>query len=187
MKKWKNKRGFSIIELIFVSAILIFVLGAFAVLYANFSKFYNRQQAEIEMGNSARETAKELQSAVLQASQIVSSHDFSGTAYSTDADTVVLKIPSIDGSGDIVSGNFDYIVFYLTGKNLYRLVEADATSIRSSGRNQISDAVSGLVYTYNNPNLELASKIDVSLQMQTIAGGQTIFYNLNQEIYLRNL
>lgn len=186
-KKKPNKRGFSIIEAIFASAILIFVLGAFAVLYINFSKFYNRQQAEINIGNSAREAVKELQSAVLQADQIAASHTFSGTAYSTDQDTLVLEIPSVDGSGDIVSGKHDYVVFYLTGNNLYRLIDADAASNRSSGQNQISDAVSALTFTYNNPNLALATKIDVGLQLQTIAGGQTISYNLNQKIYLRNL
>jgi len=186
-KSRQKERGFSIIEAIFASAILIFVLGAFVVLYTNFSKFYNRQQAEINIGNSARESVKELQSSILQADQIAASHTFSGTTYSTDQDTLVLEIPSIDGSGNIVSGKYDYIAFYLTGNNLYRLIDADAASSRSSGQNKISDAVSALTFTYNNPNLTLASKVDVNLQMQTISGGQTIFYNLNQKIYLRNL
>jgi hypothetical protein len=175
------------IEAIFASAILFFILGALVVLYLNFSKFYNRQQAEINIGNSARETVKELQSAALQSNQIIASHDFSGTVYSTDQDTLVLEIPSIDGSGNIVSGKHDYVVFYLTGKKLYRLVEADVVSNRSSGQNQLSDAVMALTFTYNNPNLAQATKIDTNLQMQTISGSQTISYNLHQEIYLRNL
>ena len=35
-----KKRGFSLVETIFASAIIIFILGAFTVIYANFSKFY---------------------------------------------------------------------------------------------------------------------------------------------------
>ena len=117
----------------------------------------------------------------------MTSHNFSGTTYSTDQHTLVLEIPSVDGSGNIVSGKHDYTVFHLTGKNLYRLVQADAASSRPSGLNQISDAVAAIIFTYNNSDLSKATKIDANIQMQTISGGQTISYNLHQEIYLRNL
>jgi hypothetical protein len=187
----KKKRsiisGFSAIEAIFASAILIFVLGVFVALYANFSKFYNRQQTEITIGNSARQAVKELQSAALQANQIITSHSFSGTTYATGEHTLVLEIPSIDSSGNIVIGKHDYAAFYLTGSNFFKLVQADAASNRSSGQNQISDAVSTLTFTYNNANLALANKIDTDIQMQTSSSGQTISYHLHQEIYLRNL
>jgi Tfp pilus assembly protein PilW len=186
-KKGSNKLGFSLIETIIASAIMILALGAFSVLYINFSKSYSRQQTEISIGDSARAVAKEIQSAALQANHIIASYTFSGTLYSTDQHTVVLEIPSIDGSGNIVSGKHDYAVFYQTGKNLNKIFEADAASSRSSSQSQLSDAVSTLTFTYNNPDLSLASKIDTNLQMQTISRGQTVSYDLHQEIYLRNL
>ena len=185
-KKSPSKLGFSFVEAIFAAAILIFVLTAFIVLYLNFSKSYNRQQAEIKMGDSAREAVKELQNNALQTDQIMTSHNFSGTVYSTGQHTLVLEVPSVDGSGNIVSDKHDYVVFYLTGKNLYRLVQADAASSRPSGLNQISDAVATLTFAYNNADLAKADKIDADVQMQTISGGQTISYSLHQEIYLRN-
>lgn len=186
-KKRPNKLGFSLIEAIFALAIFIFVLVTFVVLYINFSKFYDRQQTEIKIGDSAREAVKELQNAALQADQIVASHTFSGTAYSTGQHAVVLEMPSVDGSGNIISGKHDYVVFYVTGGNLFRIVQADAASNRTSGQNQLSDAVSALTFTYNSPNLAEASKIDSDIQMQTTSGGQTVLYHLHQEIYLRNL
>jgi Tfp pilus assembly protein PilW len=185
-KKLTNKPGFSLIEAIFASAILIFVLGALVVLYVNFYKFYNRQQVEIKIGDSAREAAKELQSTVLQADQIKASHNFSGTTYTTGQHTVVLEIPSFDSSRNIVSGKYDYAVFYITGKNLYRLVEVDAASSRPSGLNQISDAVDTITFTYDNSDLSQASKIDTDLEMQEASSGQNVTYHLYQEIYLRN-
>jgi hypothetical protein len=186
-KKRPNTPGFSAIEAIFASAILIFALGVFVALYANYSKFYKRQQTEITIGDSARQAVKELQNVALQANQIMTSHSFSGTTYTTGQHTLVMEIPSVDSSGNIVSGKHDYVVFYLTGNNFFKLVQADAVSNRSSGQNQISDAVSALTFTYNNANLALANKIDTDIQMQTISGGQTIAYHLHQEIYLRNL
>ena len=187
MKKNKRyNRCFSLAETIIATAILIYVLGALLILYNNFFKVYSNQQTKIKIGNSAREAAGELQSAALQANQIIASYDFSGTVYSTDQHTLVLKIPSIDGSGNIVSEKFDYAVFYLIGKSLFRLVEADAASSRPSGLNKISDAVSTITFTYNNADLTLATKIDADMEMQKISGGQNVSYQLHQEIYLRN-
>jgi type II secretory pathway pseudopilin PulG len=185
-KNRSNKSGFSLIEALFASAILVFILVAFVVLYVNFFKFYNRQQAEMKIGDSARNAVKELQSAALQANKIAASHDFSGTVYSTDQDTLVLEIPSIDGSGNIISGKYDYAVFYVTGENLYKLTEADASSSRPSNLKQLSESISTITFTCNNPDLALANKVDADIQMETSLSGQTISYHLYQQIYLRN-
>lgn len=187
MKKNKlNKQGFSFIETVIAVSILIFILVPLSLIYSGFSKFYNYQQAKIKTGGTAREAVKELQGAALQADQIITSHTFSGTVYSTDQHTVVLEIPSVSSSGNIVNGKYDYAVFYTTGKNLYRLVQADAASSRPSGLNKISDTVSALTFTYNNSNLAQANKIDADMQMQTTSGNQTVSSRLYQEIYLRN-
>lgn len=185
-KKKSNESGFSFIEAIFASAILAFVLVAFVVLYINFFKFYNRQQAEMKLGDSARNAVKELQNAALQADKIVASHSFSGTVYVTDQDTLVLEIPSIDGSGNVISGKHDYAVFYKTVENLYKLTEADAASSRPDSLKQLSESVVTLTFTCNNPDLAIANKIDMDIQMQTFLGVQVISYHLYQEIYLRN-
>jgi hypothetical protein len=185
-KKKPRKSGFSFIEAIFASAILVFVLVAFVVLYINFFKFYNRQQAEMKIGDSARNAVKELQNAALQANKIVASHDFSGTIHSTDQDTLVLEIPSIDGSGNVISGKYDYVVFYKTGENFYKLTQVDAASSRASSLKKLSESVAVLTFTCNNPDLAIANKIDTDIQMQTSFNGQTISYHLYQEIYLRN-
>jgi type II secretory pathway pseudopilin PulG len=187
MKKNKrHNRCFSLAETVIATAILIFVLVALLALFNNFFKTYSSQKTKIDIGNSAREAVKELKNAALQANQIAASHNFSGTTYSSDQYTLVLEIPSIDGSGNIVSGKYDYAVFYLTGTNLYRRIQADAASSRPSALNKISDVVSTITFTYNNADLALATKIDVDMEMQKISGGQNVSYQLHQEIYLRN-
>lgn len=184
--KNKNNLCFSLAETVIATAVLIYILVALMVLYGNYSKSFSNQQTRIALGNSAREAVKELQSAALQADQIMDSHIFSGTIYTTDESTVVLEIPSIDESRNIVDGKYDYTVFYLTGKNFYRLIEADAASSRPSSFNKISDVVSTLAFTYNNLDLSQADKIETDIDMQKISGGQNVSYELHQEIYLRN-
>lgn len=188
MQKIKlNNCGFSLAELIIAAAILIFVLGAFVVVYGSYSKHFNYLQTQIKTSQVAREAVKELQSIALQADQILASHTISGHSYSTGSNTVVLELPSIDGSGNVISGKHDYAVFYVTGKNLYRSVQVDASSSRPSGTNKISDEVASINFTYNNADLTKANKIDADIEMQAISRGQTVSYHLHQAIYLRNL
>ena len=187
MKKNKfNNQCFSLAEAVVSVAVVIYILVAFLVIYKNYDKFYNRQQTEIAIGNSGREAVKELQNAALQSDKILASQTISGTLYTTGTHTVVLEIPSINGSGNIVSGKNDYAVFYLTGKSFYRRLQANAASSRHSGLTTISDSVSALTFTYDNANLAQAAKIDMDIQMQAITGGQTVSSHLYQEIYLRN-
>ena len=187
MKKNKpDNQGFTFIEAVVSVAIFIFITLAMLYLYYNYSNIYNYQQVEAKVAGSARTAANELQKTTLQADKIVSSHTFSGHAYSTGQNTLVLEIPSIDSSGNIVSGKYDYVVFYASGTNFYELTGADAASSRPSGLKQLSDSVATITFTCNNANLDLADKIDADLQMQTTTRRQTITYHLHQEIYLRN-
>lgn len=181
-----DNRGFTFIEAVFAVAVFIFITLAMMYLYYNFSNIFNYQQVEARVAGSARTAASELQSAVLQANKIVSSHAFSGHTYSTDQDTLVLEIPSINSSGDIVAGKFDYVAFYIVGTNFYKLTEVDAASVRPSGLKQLSDAIAAIIFTFNDANLDLAGKIDVDMRTQAMARRQMVTYHLYQELYLRN-
>ncbi|OGI26294.1 MAG: hypothetical protein A3J76_04680 [Candidatus Moranbacteria bacterium RBG_13_45_13] len=186
-KKGAIGHGITFAEAIISVAILIIILLALVYLYNNYTKVYNYQQAVMNLSGSARAAANELQNTALQADEIVASHNFSGTTYSSDQDTLVLEIPSVDNQGNIVDDKYDYVVFYLTGRNLYKLVQADAASSRPSELKQLCDSVEAVAFTYNNADLSLANKIDADIEMQTITRRQTVLYNLSQDIYLRNL
>jgi prepilin-type N-terminal cleavage/methylation domain-containing protein len=181
-----NRKGFTFIEMIVAVAVLVFIMIGIVVVYRNYTSVYEYQEATVKVSGSARVAANELQKIALQADKIATSHDFSGHNYSSDQHTLVLEIPSVDSSGHVVSGKYDYAVIYLTGSDLYRRIEADAASDRSSGITRLSEAVSSLDFTYNDANLDLANKIDMDLRTETSSRGQTISYRLTREIFLRN-
>lgn len=182
-----DKQGFTLIETVVVIAIFIIISFVLSNLYINYYQAYYLQEAIIKAAGSASFAANEIQNAALQADHIVTSHNFSGTIYSSDQNVLVLEISSIDSSENIVSGKYDYMVFYATGTILYKLVQADASSSRISGQKQLSNTLSTITFAYNNGDLSQANKIDVDINMQAVAGHQTIPYHLHQEIYLRNL
>jgi prepilin-type N-terminal cleavage/methylation domain-containing protein len=182
-----DKLGFTLIETVIVITIFTIILFTLAGLYISYYQAYNVQQAIIGVASSASTTANELQNAALQADQIIASHTFSSTVYNTDQDTLVLEMPSIDSSGNIISGKYDYVVFYVTGTDLYKLAETDSYSSRQSGLKKLSDTISTITFVYNNINLSQANEINVDMEMQKTSGHKNVPYNLHQKIYLRNL
>jgi type II secretory pathway pseudopilin PulG len=187
MRKNNSKnQGFSFAEALIALSILIFILLAILFIYMNFSRVYSFQQATIRTAESIRTAANEMQSTVLQADKVVESHSFSGNSYSTDADTLVLEIPAVDGSGNILSGEYDYAVFFASGANLYKRVDANAASSRQSGTKQLSDSIYSVAFTYDNVDLNLITKVNADIQAQAVGGRQTVNADIQREMYLRN-
>jgi hypothetical protein len=187
MKKNHSKQlGFSFAEAIFVVAALIIILVTLLLIYNNYTKIFGYQQALISTADSARITMNELQKFTQQSDKILSSHSFSGITRSSSQNTLVLEVPSIDNSGNILNGKYDFVAFYTSGTILNELTQADTSSNRPSGVKELSNTVSSLEFTYNNANPELATEVDVDLETQATSRQQTAAYNLYQKIYLRN-
>jgi prepilin-type N-terminal cleavage/methylation domain-containing protein len=180
------KRGFTLIETII--AITIFAILCFALVnvYLKYYNAYHTQQAIISVAGSASTVANELQNATLQAKQVIISHTFSSGTYNSNQNTLVLQMPSIDSSGNILTDKYDYVVFYASGANFYRLVEIDGSSSRNAGLKKLSDTVSVIEFFYNDSDLSKVNEITVDINMQKISGHQTFPYSLDQKLYLRN-
>lgn len=181
-----DKQGFTLVETIITITIFIIISVALGVFFVYYYQNFNIQQTIVNMVGAASGTASELQNIILQADKIMANHDFSGTVYETNQNTLVLELPSIDGSGDIISGKYDYAVFYATGTSFYKLIQGDPSSARLSGLKQLSGIVLSLVFTYNNGDLNQADKVSVDMQMQTTVSRQIVSHHFYQEIYLRN-
>ncbi|MDD3486926.1 MAG: type II secretion system protein [Candidatus Moranbacteria bacterium] len=180
------KKGFTFIEAIAAVAIFIFISVAMVTIYVNYVKAFNYNQAVMKLAGSARSVSSEVEKMVLQSNQIIDSHIFSGNVYTTNSDTLVLELPSIDNSKNIVNGKYDYIVFYIEGSGFYELIQADADSSRVSIERQIAESVKNIVFTYDNSNVVEAKRVDLTLDMQETVNNKMAQYRLDQEIYLRN-
>lgn len=175
-----KQRGFTIIETIIVIAIFLIIIAGLLALYTNYNKVYNSQQATARVIGSSSITVAELQGDVRQASEIMTSYVFSGTTYTTDADTLVLKLPALLNSSSGL-GEYDYIVYYLNGTKLYRQVLASANSTRKSVTQQLSDTISSVAFTY------AIGSVGVDIQLQLTVGRSTVSHRIQQTLYLRNI
>lgn len=184
--KQKTQSGFTLIETIVVIGILVIVMFGIYLIYTGFYNVYNSQQAQINVSSSAGQSIYEVENYTLQADQVLSSHSFSATTYTTDADTLVLEIPSIDSSGDIVSSKYDYVAFYLSGNNFYRILAPDASSSRKAGTRQLSNAAQSLTFTYDTATMSLVKEVTIDFTTQTTVRGKIISNHLHQILHLRN-
>lgn len=179
--------GFTLIETIIVVALVSVLMLAIIELFINFNNSYALQNANINNSYSASAFLNETEELSLQADAIVSSKVVSGTTYTTDTSTLILELPSIDASGDTISGVHDYAVIYLANSKAYRILQADVASARRSGTKILSDVVNSLTFTFNNVTPASATKISIDVVTQKQVKQKTLQTHLTQTVYLRNL
>lgn len=180
-------RAFTLIETVIIIAITAMMMLALAALFINFNSFYVYQQTFTATVKSAGGAINAISDASLPADQVLASHVFSIGTISSGATSFALELPSIDSSGNILAGKHDYIGFYLTGTDLYRRTEADASSVRTSGTKKVATLVSSLSFTYDNTDFTKVTSVttDIIAQLNTKKG--LVQTHLNEQFYLRNI
>lgn len=190
MKTRKNRyapeRGFSLAEMLIAITLVLLLLGALVGLYQGYGTLFAKQQSLFTLGYSANTAMTEMGQAVLEANQILASRTISGTTYSTDSDTLVLELPSVDASGMALADDVDHIVFYISGSSFYRLSEPDASSARQAGTKQLSDTLSTLALSYDMSDVTQSSKVTIDITLDTQSGHTDSQFHLRQDAYLRN-
>lgn len=181
------KRGFSLIEATIVMGISATALIALVNLFLLFNSTYGYQQAFLSAAGSSGAAINAIEAAVLPASQVLASRDFSGTTYSSATTTLVLELPAIDSSGNILVGVRDYIAFYASSTTLYRLTQAGAGSVRPSGIKQLSTTLNTLSFTYDDADFTKVTNVSVDLRTQARFKQQTADGHVRGRFFLRNL
>jgi hypothetical protein len=178
--------GFTLIETVVVVALSVIALLALVNLFMVFNSIYGYEQAFIASAGSASNTVNALEASVLPAEQVLTSYNFSGTTYTSTTTSLVLQIPSIDSSGNIVSGAKDYVAFYASSTKLYRLVSANAQSVRVSGRTQLSASLLSISFTYDNADVTRSTSVTADVQTRAQYKQQVLQSRLTEQLYLRN-
>lgn len=178
--------GFTLLEAIVVIAISTVMLIVLVDLYRAYSRMYGYQKAAADTAGSATVIANELQEWVLQSKGILASGIFSGATYTTDSDTLVLSIPSVDSLGNTLTNTYDLVIFYTSGTNVYRILSPNAASSRVANTKTLTTTLASLSFTYNNASIPLANLITTDIRMQSTEGASSAQYQLTQKLYLRN-
>jgi hypothetical protein len=180
-------KGFTLVETLIVIGISVIAFIALVNLFLLFNSVYGYQNAFIAGAGSAGNAMTAFETAIPQASHALASHDFSGTVYASDADTLVLELPAIDGSGNILPGMSDHIVFYASGTVLYRLTLAGAGSVRVPGTKVLSTTLFSLSFIYDDADFTKVTNVTAEIETRSAYKEQTVASTLREQLYLRNL
>ena len=184
--RMRSPTGFTLTETIITIAMTAVIMMALANLYLNFNSLYAYQQTFVATTNAARNGISALRSSVLPANQVLVSHSFSGTTVTSGANALVLTVPSVDAAGDIVSGAYDYIGFYLVGTELIENTEANAASTRRTGIRRAATLVASIVFTYDTANVTEASRVAADITTRLTTKNGPVETSLFGQFYLRN-
>lgn len=146
------------------------------------------QSSKVTQGLSLNDSVSEISHVIKLSSSIALNYPLSSPEYQTDSDTLILKIPSTDSSGGVISDVYDYAVITkdAVSPNILRLYFfPDPLSSGKSQNTVLSSNLSQLRFIYldNNNNqvspgeavkvnftLNLEEKIGLSGQSASASG-----------------
>ena len=185
-----NNRGITLIETMIglaISALLVVILSYCLVIVLRLNE---AQKTVSALTSSTDRGIYRISSSIQQSSQILSDAVISGTTHTTSSSALVLKIPTVNSSGQIISGSYDTVVYRRNPSDLSELQEitdAETGSARFDGTHLIARFVTNLLFRYNNSNYSLASTATVFLKTGTTVRG-VLKESANQTtVRLRNL
>jgi hypothetical protein len=182
----KSGAGFTLIEMILVIFLgTLLLLGLFS-LYDWHSKMYNYQQGLVRVSESARNSSQAILEHTTQAYRVVASQTINGTVYTSSSTALVLQLPAVDGSSNVVPGKWDHVVFFASGTNLYQIISPDPASSRMGGTRLLSDVLGEIEFTYDNGDFTQVRRVAVHIYTEIQVRDQTVTQDLQQNIYLKN-
>ncbi len=179
--------GFTLIELLIVIFVTGLLITALFNLFDGHSSLFRFQQAQVAVAGSARTVMNEFKFQTLQAKRVLASQTIGGTVYNSGSATLVLQLPAVDSSNNIIANTWDYAVFYSSGTNVYERIEPNAASSRRAVSRLLSDTLSSIIFTYDDASFPLVRTVSVDLQtLKQLRGGQTVAAHLAEKVNLRN-
>lgn len=185
--KYPLHKAFTLVEILISTAVVSLIMLVLYNVYTGYNAVFVIQQARVEVNGSAREVVDEFKHTALQASQVVTSHTFSGENYTSGVDVAVFRLPAIASTGATITGVYDYVAFFATSTSVYKVTDAGAGSARGSGSKRLSDTLNTLAFTYNNASLSLSTSTEIDIQTQKTVKGQMIQAHLHESARLRNI
>jgi len=184
----RASRGFTLTETLVVVAVSAILGAAITGIWIGYNNFFALEQTTVVVATSASRVVSVAEAAMLQASSVESSHTFtnSGTTLTSGTSTLVLKLPTVNSSGNVVSNSYDYIAIYASNTNAYEQIDAAAGSARVSGTTILSTALSALTFTYYANPITAATSTFIDVQTSTSLVSGTASSHLHETLYLRN-
>lgn len=186
-------KGLTLVEVLVTISIAIVAGILLVAIIVNSAGIYHKESSKLSQGLNINDALSMIRSTIKSSSAIQASFIGDSITYTSSATQLILKIASIDASGNIIDQVFDYYVFFLDNTKLKLKTFPDPLSSRK-GQDQIfSTNVDNLNFQYlnsSNPPLEVtpssATKVKISLTLNIKSGADYEIKTATSEASLRN-
>jgi hypothetical protein len=191
----KRNGGTSLIELICVIGIMTIVMVMINDIFRVEYDYTVKALARIDNDNGAVMAVRRMGELARGSTAVLSSKTINGTLYTTSTNALVLQVPSIDSTGNIISGCSDYVAIYRhatrtteiwTDIDINNVTCAAGTSVRPDGQRLLTGNNSTLTFSYNNWHPYSATRVSVFLVNQKTVRSATLTTKTWTSIFLRN-
>lgn len=175
-------QGFTLIELVVVVALVAICSTVLVSLFIGHNRIYRTQTAELDVTGDARQALDDIDSYVRQTNRTLSTY----STYTANAQVLILQIQSVNSSSQLIASTFDDVVYYLNNGNLYRQVFPNPSSSRTAQTKKLAGNVTGLIFTYNNPDYAQVTEVTTNITVQENAGVQNRAITTSSKSKLRD-
>jgi len=192
----ENKKGFTLVEVMFSTVIGVIILGMVMILYVGVNNSMTMGLALMEINSDGRLAMDRIVRDVRWATQVVTSRTVTSTNYVTGDDELIIEIPSIDSSGDVIASTYDYVIYTLDASDstrLRKIVDPDVSSNRNSLDQIIAENINSFALSSGGTALGSVGSLSSvsSLEIALIVNKQpllnkTVTETINSDVELRN-
>lgn len=171
----KKDLGLTLLEVLVAMGIAAIAGALLLAVMVNSTGLFYSQGSKVEQGVDANDALTEIRSVVRQSSAVASGYPVSNPTHTSGVGKLVLKLASIDGSGNIIPDTFDYYVF-LKDQNLLRVRSfPDALSSITAVDEVLANNVNTIRFDYYDGSggvviPTLAAKVKATITLRQKAG-----------------
>ncbi|XOU94802.1 MAG: hypothetical protein ACNFW9_01915 [Candidatus Kerfeldbacteria bacterium] len=163
--------------------IFTIILASITGIFITYKNIYTVEISYNELTINSSILLNKISTTIRQGIEVIETKNINGTDYTTDYDTLILSLATIDSDNNILADTYDYIVYYIDPIDntiLKSNLEADVNSKRTSSTKFEGEFIDTIIFNYNNTNFSSIDKIETVLVTNKIAN------NLEQEIIMQS-
>lgn len=168
-----GEAGLTLVEILISSSIAVVVGSLLLIIMVNSSGLFYKESSKVNIGLNTDDALSKVRKSIKESSAVVANYTQGLETYTSGVTMIVLKLPSLDSSGNIIPNVFDYFVFFKDQSHLRFKTFPDIVSFRKPQDQIFSTNVEGLVINYltsDNPPVEVspssAAKVRITLTLK---------------------
>lgn len=184
-----GERGMTLVETMTVIGIMSIIMVVVSQIFVVNNELVAKSLARADNDNGATFAIRRIGELSRGASTVMASHIINGTTYTSGTNVLVLVMPSVDSSGNIIVASYDYIAFYrdaVATTKIFTDTDAAVGSVRVDGSKLLTAYNDTLAFSYNARDISEATRISVFVINTQTVRGQVLSTKAWTSIFLRN-